>query len=109
MTAGLTEITKLNDKAVLNNCMHVFCVDCISRWAAKKRVCPLCKVTACIALLDWPSLLDMEDSGSVPVDTMSGVLHMAAAVQHGSNCYEANARGQHSLYICSAAPILCSI
>ncbi|KAL0030671.1 hypothetical protein WJX77_001587 [Trebouxia sp. C0004] len=39
----LTEIAKLTEKAVLNNCMHVFCVDCISRWASKKRVCPLCK------------------------------------------------------------------
>lgn len=42
--AGLTEILHLEDKAVLNSCMHVFCVSCISRWAAKKRVCPLCKV-----------------------------------------------------------------
>lgn len=39
----LTEIAKLTEKAVLNNCMHVFCVECISRWASKKRVCPLCK------------------------------------------------------------------
>ncbi|KAA6416756.1 MAG: hypothetical protein FRX49_13268 [Trebouxia sp. A1-2] len=23
--------------------MHVFCIECISRWASKKRVCPLCK------------------------------------------------------------------
>ena len=44
MTVGLTEIAKLTEKAVLNNCMHVFCVECISRWASKKRVCPLCKV-----------------------------------------------------------------
>ncbi|KAL0038807.1 hypothetical protein WJX79_008638 [Trebouxia sp. C0005] len=39
----LTEIAKLNEKAILNNCMHVFCIECISRWASKKRVCPLCK------------------------------------------------------------------
>lgn len=43
--AGLTEILQLEDKAVLSSCMHVFCVTCISRWAAKKRVCPLCKVS----------------------------------------------------------------
>lgn len=43
--AGLTEIRQLEDKAVLSSCMHVFCVVCISRWAAKKRVCPLCKVS----------------------------------------------------------------
>lgn len=43
--AGLTEILRLEDKAILSSCMHVFCVVCISRWAAKKRVCPLCKVS----------------------------------------------------------------
>ena len=44
-TAGLTEIVQLQEKAVLSGCMHVFCVACISRWASKKRVCPLCKVS----------------------------------------------------------------
>lgn len=49
-TAGLTDILRLEDKAVLNSCMHVFCVGCIARWAAKKRVCPLCKVRSRLAV-----------------------------------------------------------
>lgn len=55
-TAGLTEILQLEDKAVLNSCMHVFCVSCISRWAAKKRVCPLCKVRSRLAFNFQPVL-----------------------------------------------------
>ena len=31
------------EKAVLQNCMHVFCAGCISSWSEIRRVCPLCK------------------------------------------------------------------
>jgi len=35
-------ITLLN-KAVVNNCLHVFCEDCIHKWVKVQRSCPLCK------------------------------------------------------------------
>ena len=43
--AGLVDIPRA-DTAVLLNCMHVFCIACISRWAKLRRECPLCKVRA---------------------------------------------------------------
>ena len=33
----------LGNVATINGCSHQFCVDCISRWARIKSVCPLCK------------------------------------------------------------------
>jgi len=33
----------LLNKAVVNNCLHVFCVDCIHKWVTVQRSCPLCK------------------------------------------------------------------
>ncbi|CAL5223157.1 g5626 [Coccomyxa viridis] len=39
----LGEILGRWDKAVVNPCMHVFCLACLSRWSALKKSCPLCK------------------------------------------------------------------
>jgi Ring finger domain len=32
-----------DSKAVVLDCLHEFCVPCISRWAKLRRECPLCK------------------------------------------------------------------
>lgn len=40
---GLTHIDDERDRAVVLDCLHVFCVPCISRWAKLRRECPLCK------------------------------------------------------------------
>ena len=45
--AGLADILKLQDKAVVSSCMHAFCLHCLLRWLDYKRSCPLCKV--------WPA------------------------------------------------------
>eukprot|EP00884_Botryococcus_braunii_P011224 jgi/Botrbrau1/20101/Bobra.0173s0005.1 len=34
---------ELKDKAVVNTCMHAFCLGCLTRWVQEKRVCPMCK------------------------------------------------------------------
>lgn len=31
--------------AKLENCIHIFCYDCIKDWAAVTNTCPLCKAT----------------------------------------------------------------
>lgn len=34
----------INEKALLDMCLHVFCFECIKMWSRKKAVCPLCTV-----------------------------------------------------------------
>jgi hypothetical protein len=41
--AGLTDIQDPRAKAVVSNCLHAFCLPCLSSWLAIKRSCPLCK------------------------------------------------------------------
>lgn len=42
--AGLNDIENERERAVVLDCLHCFCVPCISRWAKLRRECPLCKV-----------------------------------------------------------------
>ncbi len=42
--AGLSGIEYKTMKAILQPCMHVFCLHCLDRWISIKRSCPLCKV-----------------------------------------------------------------
>lgn len=42
--AGLNDILELREKCVVQPCMHVFCISCLTTWARQKKVCPLCKV-----------------------------------------------------------------
>ena len=35
----------IDDKTLLNQCLHPFCHECILRWSLVSRNCPLCKET----------------------------------------------------------------
>ncbi|KAK9821020.1 hypothetical protein WJX74_001557 [Apatococcus lobatus] len=39
----LSDIEEQTAKAVVLQCMHVFCLACLSQWLALKRSCPMCK------------------------------------------------------------------
>lgn len=38
-------LEKLSNKALLNNCLHQFCLTCITKWSNVSKQCPLCKET----------------------------------------------------------------
>jgi len=36
-------ISPITNKAVIDTCLHEFCIDCIEGWCKTKLICPLCK------------------------------------------------------------------
>lgn len=42
-TAGLADLPDTQEHAVIDTCLHTFCLPCLSAWLDIKRSCPLCK------------------------------------------------------------------
>lgn len=57
------------DRAVVLDCLHVFCVPCISRWAKLRRECPLCKGFFQAFIHDIVSAADFKERRLSPLRT----------------------------------------